>query len=137
MIEIEKNEYIKICDKTYLCYCQRWGSDEYYYMVIIHQNLYGAAEIYGWGQSAEWAMFMAIQNLVKLGLKSISLEYDKDDLLKDFMESFIKKEGRIAPVENGFLADLSKLKEKEKYFYVRDQHFAVIFEDEKCYPIIE
>lgn len=137
MINLKENEYIQISENSYLCYCQRWGSDQYYYMVAISQNSNWPADIYGWGLSSEEALLMCVKNLVKLGMKSISLDYEEGYEFTEFLHSFTTKEGGIAMCEEKFHIDFSKIPHDEKYRYSKDECFGIIFENGKCYPIVQ
>jgi hypothetical protein len=139
MIKLEKNKFLKINEYCYLSYTNRWGSEnEFFYFVSIicdgNLNSMWGQSIFGYGETAEEALIMAMDNLVKKSLKSIPISYAKDHTLCEIIDYINKNEGGIERPDTLIVIDKTN---SEYWDYADDQDFSITIDGDNAWPLVE
>ncbi len=138
MITLNKNEFIKLSKNSYLCYCQKWGSEELYYMVAVKtcEIKDNELEIFGWGKTYEEALLMSVCQLSESGMKGINFSYLKDMNVMEMIECIENESWTLENPERQIPADLSEIDEERRACMAKDQSFVITIEENKCYPLM-
>ncbi len=99
-MKIEKDKSIKISENCYICYIPtNEEKSKYVYALCVNNKPeyldYHGYEIYGYGESMEEALLMAVGELTQAALKGICIDDLHGEDVLDFMKRVINKKGDI------------------------------------------